>query len=129
MATFNQLLFLAMPFVIFGLVVTFIAHWRGIPILSYWSGPLGAAIPWVLATLTIIIAADFVKGPRGQAAAMIGLFPMFGTIGVFLLGTIVSIFIGPQVPKKTRFFRALYASAVPAILGVVFLLYIMFSGK
>jgi hypothetical protein len=64
-----------------------------------------------------------------QAAAMSGLFPMFGTIGVFLLGTIVSIFIGPHVPQKTRFFRSLYASAVPAILCVVFLLYLMFPEK
>lgn len=127
MMSIIHILIIVLPVVFIGLAVTFIAKMCGLSPLIYWSIPVGAAIPWVISTLIVVVAASFVEGPGGQAAAMIGLFPIFAIFGFIFIGIIISFFIGPHIPAWPRFIWSMGVSAIPALLLTAYLLYVIFS--
>ncbi len=128
MTTCYSLLRLILPLVLIGVLLSAIAAGRGISPVSYWAVPLGAVVPWCLATLVVLLAALWVPEEHGPAATMTGLFPLLGTVGVFLLGALVSLVLSPQMSGTVRFMGAMAISGVPALLGVIFLLAVFVAG-
>lgn len=111
--------------VIFGLILvifigiglTVLAKWRGTSPLSFWIVPFGASIPWLLATILVLIASSFVEPKYGsEAAPMAAMFPLFGIFLSFFFGIIVSFLLGPETAFKQRFIWSVLTSGILALL-------------
>lgn len=98
-------------------VLTFLAKLRGISPLSFWIVPVATSVPWLLATILVMIASSL-EEPRfgNEAAPMVALFPLFGMFGFFFIGIIISFVLEPKMPIKQRIFWPILISGVLAFI-------------
>lgn len=130
MAAIRLLLLLLFLLLLSGLGLMLIAHWQRLSLWSYWVVPLGAILPWLLATALLLFSLTFVQdAARKQAAIMAGLFPILDSIGCFLLGTVISLLMDPEVTARTRFIGAFTISGGAAVVFLFPLLYVIFIAE